>query len=99
MNMEMGKQIGAEEAEPSQSIDLDTLGDLLDGKGELAGALSASTPLAHQLLDLARYQHAVLAEIQELSDPRNTVPFESMQLIRVKATAALKAAAKAGLLP
>ena len=50
-------------------------------------------------LDQMRFQHEVLSEIHDLSDPRSKTPLQDMQMIRSKAQVALCAAKKSGLLP
>lgn len=49
-------------------------------------------------LDQMRFQHEVLAEIHELTDPRSKTSLQDMQMIRIKAAVALRAAAQSGLL-
>ena len=51
-----------------------------------------------RLLDQARFQHEVLGEIHRLTDPRSKVPSQDMQMIRIKAAVALRAAVNSGLL-
>ena len=79
-------------------MNLEALGDLMDGKGELAGALASNEMYTKRLIDQLRFQHEVLAEIFELSDPRATTPHQNMQMIHGKALVAIRAAAKSGLL-
>lgn len=52
-----------------------------------------------RLQDIAVFQHEVLAEIHELTDPRSKTPLQDMQMIRLKAGVALEQATKSGLLP
>ncbi len=88
-----------EEAVPgNRPIDPKQLGDLMDGRGEVAGALARSERQGAMLLDQLRFQHEVLADIFELSDPRSTTPHLNMQIIRIKTSVALRAAAQSGLL-
>ena len=88
-----------EEAVPgNRPIDPKQLGDLMDGRGEVAGALVKNERQGAMLLDQLRFQHEVLAEIFELSDPRATTPHQNMQMIHGKALVAIQAAAKSGLL-
>ena len=70
------------------------LSDAADDRGELARA----NRMMSRLIDQMRFQHEVLAEIHELSDPRSSTPYQNMQLIRIKSSVALQAAAQAGLL-
>ena len=76
----------------------EAIGELMDGRGEVAGALARSEQQSARLLDQMRFQHEVLAEIFELSDPRATTPHQNMQMIHGKALVAIQAAAKSGLL-
>jgi len=88
-----------EEAVPgNRPIDPKQLGDLMDGRGEVAGALVKNERQGAMLLDQLRFQHEVLADIFELSDPRSTTPHLNMQIIRIKTSVALRAAAQSGLL-
>lgn len=79
-------------------MNLEALGDLMDGKGELAGALANSELRTARLVDQLRFQHEVLAEVHELTDPKSKTPLQDLQMIRIKAQVALRAAAKSGLL-
>jgi hypothetical protein len=76
----------------------EAIGELMDGRGEVAGALARSERQGAMLLDQLRFQREVLAEIFELSDPRATTPHQNMQMIHGKALVAIQAAAKSGLL-
>lgn len=88
-----------EEAIPgNHAIDAQVLGDLMDSSGEYAGALAASDHLARRLLDQLRFQHEVLAEIYDLTDPASRTPLADRDICRIKAAVALKAATKSGLL-
>jgi hypothetical protein len=49
-------------------------------------------------LDQMRFQHEVLAEIHELTDPRSKTPLQDMQMIRIKSAVALRAEAQSGML-
>ena len=93
------------------TIDTTALGNLVDDvglAGEIVGKLSDAADdrgelaranwMMSRLIDQIRFQHEVLAEIHELSDPRSRTPHQDMQLIRIKAAVALQAAAQAGLL-
>lgn len=59
---------------------------------------SALNSWRNRLLDQLRFQHEVLAEIHELTDPESKTPLQDLQLIRIKAQVALRAAAKSWLL-
>ncbi len=76
----------------------EAIGELMDGRGEVAGAMVKNEQQSAKLLDQLRFQHEVLAEIFELSDPRATTPHQNMQRIHGKALVAIRAAAKSGLL-
>lgn len=93
------------------TIDTTALGNLVDDvglAGEIVGKLSDAADdrgelarvnrMMSRLIDQMRFQHEVLAEIHELSDPRSSTPYQNMQLIRIKSSVALQAAAQAGLL-
>ena len=79
-------------------MNLEALGDLMDGKGELAGAIANQEMYIKRLVDQLRFQHEVLAEIHELSDPKSKTPLQDRDLIRIKAQVALRQAAQSGLL-
>jgi hypothetical protein len=51
-----------------------------------------------KILDQARFQHEVLAEIHELTGAESKHPLTDRDLVRVKAQVALRAASKSGLL-
>lgn len=80
----------------------EAIAELLDGPPisiGLAAELEKSRLLAARLLDQVRFQHEVLAEIQELTDSNSELPQMDLQMIRIKAQVALQAAANSGLLP
>ena len=79
-------------------MDIEALGDLMDGRGELAGAIANQELYIKRLVDQLRFQHEVLAEIHELADEKSKTPLQDRQLIRIKAQVALRQAAKSGLL-
>lgn len=79
-------------------MNVEAIGELMDGKGELAGALANSEQRTALLLDQLRLQNDVLAEIHKLSDPNSKTPWESRRLIRTKAQVALRQVAQSGLL-
>ena len=78
--------------------ELEALGDLMDGKGELAGAIANQELYIKRLVDQLRFQHEVLAEIHDLADFKSNTPLQDRSLIRIKAEVAIRAAAKSGLL-
>lgn len=77
---------------------IEALGELMDGKGELAGAIANQEMYIKRLVDQLRFQHEVLAEIHELSDPQSKTPLQGRDLIRIKSQVALRAASQSGLL-
>ena len=79
-------------------MNLEALVDLMDGKGELAGAIANQEMYIKRLVDQLRFQHEVLAEIHELSDPKSKTPLQDRDLIRIKAHVALRQAAQSGML-
>lgn len=81
----------------NRKIDTQALGALIDNDG-LAVEVAGADDITRRLLDLARYQHLVLVEIFELSDPHSKTPLLGMDSIRFKSHAALREAARSGLL-
>ncbi len=79
-------------------MDIEALVDLMDGRGELAGALASNEMYTKRLIDQLRFQHEVLAEIHELADQKSKTPLQDRDLIRIKSQVALRAASKSGLL-
>ena len=79
-------------------MNLEALGDLMDGKGELACALASNEMYTKRLIDQLRFQNEVLAEIHELSDQKSKTPLQDRDLIRIKSQVALRQAAQSGLL-
>ena len=80
----------------------EAIAELLDGppiSAGIAAELEQTRLLAARLLDQVRFQHEVLAEIQEQADPNSFCPLVDLQMIRIKAQVALQAAANSGLLP
>ena len=80
-------------------MNLEALGDLMDGNGELAGALASSEQRIEQLVQQLRFMHTVIAEVNDLADEKSKTPLDNLGLIRVKAQVALRVAAQSGLLP
>lgn len=80
-------------------MNLEALGDLMDGNGELAGALASSEQRIAQILQQLRFMHTVIAEVNDLADEKSKTPLDNLGLIRVKAQVALRVAAQSGLLP
>ncbi len=79
-------------------MNLEALGDLMDGKGELAGALASNEQRIAQILQQLRFMHTVIAEVNDLADEKSKTPLDNLGLIRVKAQVALRLASKSGLL-
>ena len=76
----------------------EAIGELMDGRGEVAGAMVKNEQQSAKLLDQLRFQHEVLAEIYDLTDPASRTPLADRDICRIKAAVALKAAQKSGLL-
>ena len=77
----------------------EAIASLIDGGHVgLATALDQSELLARRLLDQVRFLREVLEEIHELTEPRSKTPLQDMQMIRVKASVAIRAVEKSGLL-
>lgn len=79
-------------------MNLEALGDLMDGNGELAGALASSEQRIEQLVQQLRFMREVMAQVHELADEKSKTPLNNLGLIRVKAHVALRVAAQSGLL-
>ncbi len=79
-------------------MNFEALGDLMDGKGELAGAVASNEQRIAQILQQLRFMHTVIAEVHDLADEASKTPLNNLGLIRVKAQVALRVAAQSGLL-
>ncbi len=79
-------------------MDIEALGELMDGRGELAGALASNEQRIAQILQQLRFMHTVIAEVNDLADEKSKTPLDNLGLIRVKAQVALRVAAQSGLL-
>lgn len=79
-------------------MNFEALGDLMDGKGELAGAIANQELYIKRLVDQLRFQHEVLAEIHELAEEKTKTPLYNLAMIHSKAQVALRVAAQSGLL-
>ena len=101
----------AERATATGPVDLDKLGEVIDGYapdwrpiragedvGHLTASLEASEALIKRMEAQLRFQHEVLAEIHALTEPDSQHPLTDRDLVRVKAQVALRQAAKSGLL-
>jgi hypothetical protein len=51
-------------------MDIEALGDLMDGRGELAGAMANTELHTKRLTDQLRFLHTVLADVHYLADWR-----------------------------
>lgn len=80
-------------------MNLEALGDLMDGNGELASALASNEQRIAQILQQLRFMHTVITEVHDLADEKSKTPLNNLGLIRVKAQVALRVAAQSGLLP
>jgi len=80
-------------------MNLEALSDLMDGKGELAGALASSEQRISQISAQLRFMHTVIADVHDLANEASNTPLDNLGLIRVKAQVALRVAAQSGLLP
>ena len=80
-------------------MNLEALGDLMDGKGELAGAMASNEQRIAQLVQQLRFLHTVVAEVHDLADEKSLAPLNNIGLIRIKVQVALRVAAQSGLLP
>lgn len=80
-------------------MNLEALGDLMDGKGELASALASNEQRIAQLVQQLRFLHTVVAEVHDLADEKSLAPLNNIGLIRIKVQVALRVAAQSGLLP
>jgi hypothetical protein len=78
----------------------EAIASLIDGSQQvgMATALDQSELRARRLLDQVRFVFEVLGEIHELTEPRSKTPLQDMQMIRVKASVAIRAVEKSGLL-
>lgn len=79
-------------------MNLEALGDLMDGKGELAGAIACNEQRIAQIVQQMKFLHTVVAEVHDLADEKSVAPLNNIWLIRIKAQVALRVAAQSGLL-
>lgn len=79
-------------------MDIEALSELMDGKGELVGALASNEQRIAQLLQQLRFMNTVIAEVHDLADEKSKTPLNNLGLIRVKVQVALRVAAQSGLL-
>ncbi len=80
-------------------MDIEALGELMDGRGELAGALVGNEQRVEQLVQQLRFMRTVIADVHDLADEKSKAPLNNIGLIRIKAQVALRVAAQSGLLP
>jgi len=80
-------------------MDIEALGELMDGRGELAGALVGNEQRIEQLVQQLRFMNTVIADVHDLADENSVEPLNNIGLIRIKAQVALRVAAQSGLLP
>ena len=79
-------------------MNLESLGELMDGKGELAGAIACNEQRIEQIVRQLKFLHTVVAEVHDLADEKSVAPLNNIELIRIKAQVALRVAAQSGLL-
>lgn len=79
-------------------MNYEALSSLMDGNGELAGAMVGQERQVGQLVQQLRFMNEVLADIYDLAAPTSRTPLNNLGMIRVKARVATDQAAKSGLL-
>ena len=79
-------------------MNIEALGELMDGRGELAGALVGNEQRIEQLVQQLRFMRTVIADVHDLADEKSLAPLNNIGLIRIKAQVALRVAAQSGLL-
>ena len=80
-------------------MNLEALGELMDGRGELAGAIACNEQRIAQIVQQLKFLHTVVAEVHDLADEKSVAPLNNIGLIRIKTQVALRVAAQSGLLP
>ena len=80
-------------------MNIEVLGELMDGRGELAGAMANTELHTKRLMDQLRFLNTVLADVHDLADEKSKTPLQNIGLIRIKTQVALRAVAQSGLLP
>ena len=78
-------------------MNYEALSSLMDGDGQLAGAIVEQEQQVERLVQQLRFMNEVLADIYELADPTSKTPLQNLGLIRTKARVATEQAAKSGL--
>ena len=79
-------------------MNYEALNTLMDGEGELAGAMVGQELKVGQLVQQLRFMNEVLVDIHDLADPTSKTPLTNLGMIRTKARVATDQAAKSGLL-
>ena len=79
-------------------MNLESLGELMDGNGELAGAMANTEQRIAQLLQQLRFMREVMAQVHELAEEKTKTPLYNLAMIHSKAQVALRVAAQSGLL-
>ena len=79
-------------------MNIEALGELMDGRGELAGAIACNEQRIAQIVQQLKFLHTVVAEVHDLADEKSVAPLNNIGLIRIKAQVALRVAAQSGLL-
>ncbi len=79
-------------------MNIEALGELMDGRGELAGAIACNEQRIAQIVQQLKFLHTVVAEVLDLADEKSVAPLNNIGLIRIKAQVALRVAAQSGLL-
>ena len=78
---------------------IEALGELMDGRGELARALVTTEAHTKHMIDQLRFLYAVLTDVHDLADEKSKTPLQNIGLIRIKTQVALRAVAQSGPLP
>lgn len=76
----------------------EALNSLMDGEGELAGAMASNELILSRLVQQLLFMNEALEDIYDLADPASKTPLQNLGLIRTKARVATDQAAKLGLL-
>ena len=79
-------------------MNYEALSSLMDGNGELAGAMVGQEQQVERLVQQLRFMNEVLAQVHELAEEKTKTPLYNLAMIHSKAQVALRVAAKSGLL-
>ena len=79
-------------------MNVEAIGELMDGKGEIAADMAGIEVRISRLVDQLRFQHEVIAQIHEFADPKSKTPLRDLEMIRIKAQVAMRQAAQSVLL-